>query len=96
MGPTERPTPWLDSAPDGYHFAVRVDPDWRLVSEPGRVCRGTKDCPMPTVAAFARTHRTVTNRHGHRWWHYCPEHMYGRWIENDQIVWWQLVKDEVA
>jgi hypothetical protein len=81
MEPTERP-PFEGKVPDGYELVAVPDPQWRLVS--GKRCRRQEAfhqvCTNPAVAEFRRAH-------GH-WWGYCPEHMYGRWVENGRVLRW--------
>ncbi len=72
------------------------DLEWRLVT--GEACRsgsshpagpGRKDrrsCGAPAVAELRRG----TSRA--QWWAYCPDHMYGRWIEDGQVMNWILRK----
>jgi hypothetical protein len=33
-------------------------------------------------------------KRGRQWWFYCPEHMYGRWIEDGRVMEWFTRKDE--
>lgn len=89
-------------APEGYHYAARVDTDWRLATGERTKCRrGSRPaCPAPVVAEFARSYsRWVAHtRRIHNysaWWAYCEDHMYGRWIEDGQVWGWILVEDTV-
>lgn len=48
--------------------------------------RGQKACGAAAVVAFNRQ----TWRGADRWWAYCPEHMYGRWVEDGKVWTWML------
>jgi len=86
MSATERPprpaTEW-----DGFEYVAAPDPNWRLVT--GKPCRwmmpGRRSCKQPSVAAINRPGRLREN-----WWPYCSEHLYGRWIEDGQVMHWIL------
>ena len=87
-----RPAP--REAPEGYRCEVYpAGSGWRLVS--GKRCRAgggyrSKACGAPSIAELRRpTYRT----HDGRWWAYCAEHMYGRWVEGGQILEWRLVPE---
>lgn len=82
-----RPAPPDFPPRDGYAWAVVVDDDWRLATDDEaavRKCRRSTwhPCPNHPVAALSRDH-------ARRWWFYCAEHMYGRWLEAGQIVMWR-------
>lgn len=91
-----------DKAPEGYHWVAMPEPTsgynaWRL-SDEGRRCRwgsspGKPACRQPAVAKLNRR----TWRGDDRWWHYCEDHMYGRWVEDGQIWCWVLreIGDEI-
>lgn len=77
-------------APDGYEYRVVVDHDWRLMPF-GRVrgCRAgatvhRRSCRRPAVAELRRGSYRVS------WWAYCERHLYGRWIEADNVVGFRL------
>lgn len=95
-----------DPASDGYHYEAVVDTGWRLYAFRDerrlRRCRGERWCAETPVAVFARPY----TRYGKpgladraagiqrtRDYAYCAEHMYGRWIENGQVMTWILRKD---
>lgn len=88
-----------DWAPEGFHKEGRPAAKWRL-AEPAEqqryTCRGTRpSCPNPPVAALLREwHRWTTHTDGARWWFYCAEHMYGRWIEGHTVMEFFLVEDQ--
>jgi hypothetical protein len=70
-----------------------VDPDWRLDGTHlcARKLAGRRTCRRDSVAALNRHQR----RHGRTvdaWWPYCERHLYGRWIENGQVMCWILRK----
>lgn len=91
MSLLERPEPWENPDPERCHFeAVPEDVDRWKISDVGR-CRFTVDrraCGAPSVAALRRGSRRPS------WWHYCAEHLYGRWIEGGRVMTWRLVKNE--
>jgi hypothetical protein len=74
--------------PVGRDWVAEVDPMWRLATEGENLlytCRKRIDgerCQNAPVAALLR------GRTQSRWWLYCPTHMYGRWIEDGQVMWW--------
>jgi hypothetical protein len=64
------------------------DPDWK--PDTTRRCRagaypGHPMCGRPSAARLWRKWG-----HGNRpsWWHYCAEHMYGRWVEDGTVLHW--------
>jgi hypothetical protein len=97
----DRPPPPYDP-PAGYRWEAGTSDqdclDWR-VGRPGvesRRCRqtgvwtGRRVCGRPAVAELKRNHGSGT-----RWWAYCERHLYGRWIEDGQILYWRLTETEV-
>lgn len=97
-----RPAPWFTPAetPEGYHFEVVPDQDWRLGAY--GTCR-RPNCGRPGVAQLRRPTRlprrpgdifeVSRRRTVDRWWSYCENHLYGRWIEGDEVVTWRLAPD---
>jgi hypothetical protein len=91
MSAIERPAPpenaWAD---EGYEYVAVVHEKWRLVS--GKRCRllveGRKGCGEPSVAEFNRSYSSRREN----WWAYCPDHLYGNWIEGGQVMHWILRK----
>jgi hypothetical protein len=79
-----RPEPaW--KAPEGYEHVAVADGEWRI--ETHRLCRMTirgRQCAKPSAAALLRGQKQQT------WWAYCPDHMYGRWVESGQVMRWIL------
>lgn len=81
--------------PEGYHLEAVPDTGiggpWIIDST--RRCRWTmpsrKGCGKPSVAVLLRgpTKRPFG---------YCPDHMYGRWIEDGKVMCWVLRKDDDA
>lgn len=59
------------------------DESWHLAADEGRKCRQSR-CPNAAVAKFKRHHSYGPRRW--QWWHYCAEHLYGRWIENGRVM----------
>ena len=87
-----RPDP--PAAPPGHHYEVETADGWRLAK--GKRCRAgvgyrSSACGAPSVAELKRMWGT-----GWRWWAYCAEHMYGRWVEGGRVVEWRLAEDEVG
>ena len=85
--PDWRPS-WPE-VPEGHEVVAVADTDWLVVA--GKRCRwgashatgGRTDrhaCGKPSVAELLRG----TSRP--QWWAYCGEHLYGRWIENGQVM----------
>lgn len=96
---TVRPAPPADPTDPGFAWvAVAADTlpsnRWRLAS--GRQCRQfagnpRRRCENPAVAAVNRgLHRWRSNKTFDSWWHYCADHLYGRWIENGVLMIWIL------
>jgi hypothetical protein len=79
-----------NDAPEGHRWeAVSAGPDWKVL--PGFRCRAgasqyTRACGRPSAAALLRG---VLRK---SWWAYCPEHMYGCWVEGDQVKQWRLIE----
>ena len=74
-----------EPAPEGCEYVAVPDTDWRLVE--GKRCRQPL-CPQPSVAELART-ATMYRKGGAeqtRWYAYCADHLYGRWIEDGQVM----------
>jgi hypothetical protein len=71
--------------PDGYELVAVPDEDrvtgWRI--DPGRKCR-RRGCGKPSVASRVRGFKQKQR------WAYCESHMYGRWIEDGQVMHWIL------
>lgn len=94
-----RPDPpeYIAAHPDWGKPVAEPEPEtaWRLVS--GKRCRAgagyhSPACGKPSVAEMNR--RTWRGRD--RWWAYCGEHLYGRWIEDGRVWVWELRKDEAT
>ena len=93
----DRPVPNRE-VPEGYELvAVEAGPDWR--TETGRRCRrqsgaSHRACHQPAVAALNRSRQKHVRGTGYvtvpEWWPYCPEHLYGRWIEDGKVMHWIL------
>lgn len=78
-GLTVPPDPGLP--PDGWQWAAAIDGRWRLCAAAVR-CRS---CDEPAVAELLHTHAGTG-----RWWAYCPEHMYGHWLQGSRVWGWTL------
>ena len=90
MAPAPKPT-W-GPAP-GFVWTVVVDESW--TTDPnvvGRLrCRWSRPSHgVPAVAALDRSSSWSARRPN--WWGYCAEHLYGRWMEDGQVVGWRAVK----
>jgi hypothetical protein len=79
----------------GHHWEATAEQEhlkWRLAS--GKPCRsGRPSCKRPCVAEINRGVVFPGRARKDRWWAYCEQHLYGRWIENGQIMHWRLVED---
>lgn len=84
----------MQDIPEGYHLvavpvaSLETGGEWRLAG--GRACRagagaGHKACGAPTVAELNRGTASYPS-----WFAYCADHMYGRWIEEGQVMCWIL------
>jgi hypothetical protein len=85
----DRPPHGWDETPGGHEVVAIIDPEWE-VDAAGRPCRrafgrGTPACGKPSAAVLPRGERRVL-------WGYCPEHMYGRWVEEGFVMHWILAK----
>jgi hypothetical protein len=82
-----RPVP--PTAPPGMHFEVVPDPNWQI--------GGTGRCRQPKCEKWgvARLNRRARSAAGvvDRWWNYCEDDLYGRWIEDGRVMYWRLVDD---
>jgi hypothetical protein len=79
--------PFPDEPAEGFEYVAEVDPDWALKT--GMPCRftvgpGHRACCRPSVARLDRHNRR------NRFWSYCADHLYGRWIEDGQVMHWVL------
>lgn len=72
--------------PDGCELVAVPADGWRI--DTGQRCRrasaGRKACGRPSVASLERG-TTRKQR-----WAYCIDHLYGRWIEDGQVMHWIL------
>jgi hypothetical protein len=67
-------------------WRAEPDPRWELLAAPDEVrrCRyGRPSCKAASVARLNRGRVGATE-----WWHYCADHLYGRWILNGRLVQW--------
>lgn len=71
------------SVPPGHVLVWTIDPKWRPLTGVERVTRACRfpACDRPPEMAVQRIHGE-----GHRWWRYCPDHAYGRILENGQVL----------
>ena len=82
--------------PPGHHLeavpeaSLRSGGRWRVAA--GKRCRGygRKACGRPSVAELDRSH--IAGRS--RWFAYCPDHLYGRFIEDGKVMCWILKADD--
>ena len=73
--------------PEGHELAaVWTGPHWQI--EAGRPCRyarqGVHQCGKQSAASILRGFVRP------QWWTYCPDHTYGHWIEDGQVMNWIL------
>lgn len=71
--------------------------EWRpLEPDVAKRCRRMtrrERCPNQAVAELNRERRLWRMRGSvtrPAWWAYCSEHLYGRWIEDGQVMTWVL------
>jgi hypothetical protein len=90
---TERPDwrPSWPEVPEGHEVVAIIDPDWE--AESGRPCSYVSGpssrrvrCGKPAVATFLRGYYRKQR------FRYCPDHMYGRWVESGFVMHWILAK----
>ncbi|HEY6493291.1 MAG TPA: hypothetical protein VIZ43_08465 [Trebonia sp.] len=85
--------------PAGYHLEAVPEASlssggrWRVAT--GKRCRGCcgggrKACGQPSAAELDRSH--IAGRQ--RWYAYCANHAYGRFVESGQVMCWILKADE--
>lgn len=86
--------------PAGYHLEAVPESSlssggrWRLAT--GKRCRGGggkangKACGCPSAAELDRSHAPGRQC----WFAYCPDHLYGRFIESGQVMCWILKADD--
>jgi hypothetical protein len=98
-GMTVQRPPVPFDAPAGYEWVVQRDDHWSTNGEllAGRGCRyfvggaargvPKRGCGRPSVAVMFRRHGGGTRRVP---WAYCERHLYGRWIEDGQVVGWRM------
>jgi hypothetical protein len=83
----ERPTP---PAGGGLWQAVIEEPRWTVLpADTSRACRWGSPargyCRRPAVATLRRGRAPAP-------WAYCERHLYGRWIEGDQVMTWRRLR----
>lgn len=92
--PVRPPPPY--PAPEGHVHVAQVDPRWRLITERTfRGCRwgsgpGHQACGAAAVAELNRGRHLRVGGRVDSWWAYCADHLYGRWIEDGQVMWWAV------
>ena len=92
----ERPD-WHEAwpeVPEGHEIVAIPDPAWRV--QGGMICRftigpGQRRCRKPTTAELNRALRASKLP---RWWAYCEDHLYGRWIEDGKVMHWIMRKKD--
>ena len=83
---------------DGYEWVARPDEEWCLATPDEadvRKCRHSTahPCPNKPVAAMNRGVRINEPPYvADRLWFYCADHMYGRWIEDGEVMGWTTRK----
>lgn len=80
-------------------WIVEPDASWEVLDavDETRRCRwGTRStaCRKPSVARFNRRRVRYSEPMDldgvDSWWHYCGEHLYGRWVLGGRVVRWVL------
>lgn len=74
--------------PTGFQWVAQRDDRWRVTT--GRPCRANagyraKSCRAQAVAELNRGYRSRES-----WWAYCPDHLYGRWVQDGAVWAWVL------
>jgi hypothetical protein len=98
QGGPEMARPEPPEMPEGCHAAAVPDPEWRLAS--GKPCRmgagkGRPACGQPSVAELNRGYSGWRGaKQLPNWWAYCGDHLYGRWIEDGQVMHWIAVEND--
>ena len=77
---------------EGYHLEAAPSEYWVTPAVGAGRCRFTigpnnETCRQPAVATRWRGYRDK------RAWDYCADHLYGRWIENGEVLHWREVPD---
>jgi hypothetical protein len=86
---TTRPVPGWEAPPGTVHEPMPAT-NWRLVvgEKRCRLLTGKRTaCGVPAVAETNRSQDHTIER----WWAYCADHMFGRWIEDGQVWQWRVV-----
>jgi hypothetical protein len=81
--------PHPDQAPaPGYQWAAVPDLAW--APDTTRRCRAGAAPHHPACGrtSAARLWRKAKRAGRPSWWHYCAEHMYGRWVEDGIVLHW--------
>jgi hypothetical protein len=75
--------------PEDCELVAVPDEDWEI--NRSRACRfgGNKPCGRVSAAVLLRGTRYKQR------WGYCPDHMFGRWIEDGQ-VWRWILREKAA
>jgi hypothetical protein len=84
----ERPPHNWGEIPEGHEVVAVIDPDWE-VTDDGWTCSFTSPKKVCDATAVAILWRGTKRRQR---WRYCPEHMYGRWVEDGKVMHWILTK----
>lgn len=89
---SERPAPPPFDPPEGYEWVATTDDplEWTVLGpeDERRPCRFGRYgfCRQPSVAILWRGRRRQQP------WHYCADHLYGRWIEAGKVYGWHTAK----
>lgn len=93
---------WPDGVPEGCRVEVTAEDPlrWRTVDEAEAEryrCRwttgpGHETCGARPVAALDRGRHPFGGPRRPSWWYYCGDHLYGRWIEGDEVVHYRIVR----
>ena len=83
----DRPVP-PGYAHEGHEWIAQESPyPWQIFNGSRRFCvaGGGRPCNRKAVATLTRAQGKGTRK-----WHYCGDHLYGRWIEDGRIMEWVL------
>lgn len=77
----------VDPCPPGWHYEWVPEPAfgwmaWRVAVAGVRQCRNFTLGARCSNQSVAKVNR---GKNAEQWWHYCPEHMYGRRVDGQRV-----------
>lgn len=95
---TDRPDwhPSWPEVPEGHEVVAIIDPDWEALPDGSEIIcsqgsRYARCCNVASAVLTRKRRRRDGKLVGARF-RYCPDHMYGRWVEEGFVMHWILVK----